>query len=100
MDIGDIIPGIIVIATFCGIAILLAVIGFVVIVLVIYTSAYTIALFHILLIEPVIFDTHSLFTIPYNEIWAMANMHQIYLYVLAALYMLGLAEGVNKIISK
>lgn len=73
---------------------LLIVIGFVLAILSFYASAYTVALFHILFIEPVIFDTYSLFTIPYNQIYAMALLHELYYWALAIVYMIGITEKI------
>lgn len=63
--------------------------GLVVFVLSLYAAAYTVALFHILFVEPMIFNTNSLFTIPYNKIWAMANMHLAFYWIVTLVYIMG-----------
>jgi len=93
MDLVDIIGGIIAVVVVCACLVLIAAIAIITIVLAVYAAVYTVALFHILFIEPVIFDTYSLFTIPYNQVWAIASMYPLYYWPLAALDIIGAYEG-------
>ena len=92
MDALDVLGGIVVVALFGAGLLLFTVLGIMLVVLSFYASAYTVALFHILFIEPVIFDTYSLFTIPYNQIYAIALLHELYYWALAVVYMFGITE--------
>lgn len=89
MDIKDIPEAIMLIAFIVGVAIFFAVWAIIAIVLSLYAAAYTVALLYILFIETVTFNTHSLFTIPYNEIWIMANMCPPLYWLVALTYLLG-----------
>lgn len=94
MDAGEVLTWIIVALIVIVVGVIVVAAGAVLIVLVLYMSAYTVALLHILFVEPMIFDTHSLFTIPYNEIYAMSQMYQIVYWIVAFIYMLGISEGI------
>ena len=97
MDIQNITEAIIMIIAFIGIVILSIVWGFVVFILSLYAAAYTVALLHISFVTPTIFDTHSLFTIPYNEIWTMASMYPFFYWPLTIVYfIIGLKQTSNK----
>jgi hypothetical protein len=97
MDIWDALKAILIISITVGFIAFCVVWGFMMFILSFYISSYTIALFHILIVEPTIFDTYSLFTIPYNDILAIANMYIFYYWTIAMMYFVGLLEGAEKV---
>ena len=60
-----------------------------------YAAAYTTALLHILFVEPIIFDTYSLFTIPYNDVASIAIQYWWY-WVLGVLYFVAMLSKAGK----
>lgn len=99
MDLLDVLQAIIMISIVVGAIGLYLIWGFIIIVLSFYVAAYTVALLHILFIEPVIFNTHSLFTIPYNDISTMANMYIPLYWIIVLMYFIGLLEGTEKVVT-
>lgn len=99
MDLEDIITTIIPIVIIAGLISFMLIWGLILFTVSFYVAAYTVALIHIIFVEPVIFDTHSLFTIPYNEIWIMANIYPLFYWLVALTYLFGGMEGMGKILS-
>ena len=99
MDLLDVLRAILIISITIGFVAFYVIGGFIIIVLSFYTASYTVALFHILFIEPAIFNTYSLFTIPYNDILVIANMHMFFYWTVAVIYFIGLLEGAEKVIT-
>jgi hypothetical protein len=97
MDLWDVLKAILIISITVGFIIFCVVWGIIMVILSLYVAAYTVALLHILIVEPIIFDTYSLFTIPYNDILAIANMYVFYHWAIAVLYFIGLLEGMEKV---
>jgi hypothetical protein len=98
-DILNILKVIVIISVTIGFVAFCVVWGLIIFALSFHAAAYTIALFHISIVEPVIFDTYSLFTIPYNDILVMANMYGLFHWTVTMVYCIGLIGGTEKIIT-